>query len=155
MGAHPSPYPPEQMSSAFGPPDIAEHSALADVNHQIRWESLIEFDENDPLFDRMLDATPVATASLPGCRVQLCWLVVAAKLNQLWVRFRWSAAVALLLAIALASAAGVLKLRTHKTVILPDNASQNAAVGIEGDRVMVTGRAAVADPRVDSPRSSP
>ncbi len=101
-------------------------------------EGLIDVGGKDPLFDTLLDRTPPAATVKPSEGAHRAWSTAIAKLSRLGPRHWWIAAGVLLFGLIVTWAAGILKVKTARGVIVLENLPENAVIEVDGDRVTVT-----------------
>ena len=97
------------------------------------WDGLIDFRDEDPMFDTLLDRTPAIGRRTSRRRSS------SAPAMSRWLGGRgvWAAVGVLLLGLVAASVA-VIKLRVQNGVIVLENVPANALVEVDGQRVTVS-----------------
>jgi serine/threonine protein kinase len=99
------------------------------------WDGLIDLRDSDPLHDPSLDSPGPKPAPTP--RSPREWTTIADMGRRVpggW----WAIAGVFLLGVAIAWAAGVLKVRTKDGVIVLENLPEQAEVYVDGDKVTVS-----------------
>ncbi len=124
---------PTQATAEMAPAPVSPaKKSMAPIQPGSIFEGLIDFREEDPLFDMILDRTPASRQQGPRT-----WTKAVGKIERLGPRTWWTAGV-LLFGLVIACGVWVLKIKTAHGVIVLENLPENAVVEVDGDKVTVT-----------------
>ena len=106
---------------------------------EVRWDSLIELRESDPLSERNVDRKPAGHAAVPSVSRHAAWSAAVAKLSRRGSPRSWAALGLVLLALVVIWAAAVFRFKTRDGTIVLEIDQPGAEVFVDGQRIRVSG----------------